>query len=247
MKFLPVILLGLMLSACSHTINFRASHFAIPVTGEDQWSGHVAATGTAISKITVVNDMTSNPPNTNPVRINADIDAGDIVGVNYIGFDASLTLLKRLDLILDNSLLGLRVQVLNHGAGPENWVAAIHGAMGNRDVKNSQESSGNTSEAKSEVKTTQLGVSVGYKFAAVIPYVSYIHEKHETSTRVTNTHGSFGPYENNGTHQYYSIGLTTYQKGLRFGLEYNRINLDWKNALDSEWQDAIGVKLGFAW
>lgn len=248
MKALLGFTLLVLTSGCSHTINFRASHFATPVTGENQWSGHVALVGAAATKITVVNDIETNPPNRDILKVNDDVDVADLFMLNSVGVDASLTVLKSLDITLDNSLFGLRYQFLNHGAGPQNWVASIQGAYGQRDSSTSEgNSGGTTAEAKSKVTTSQAGLSLGYKLEKIVPYVSYIYESHEVKTDVTNTHGSFGPYNDKGIHQYYSIGLSSHGRGLVYGIEYSRLNIDWERAPTMEAQDALGLKIGFAW
>lgn len=147
----------------------------------------------------------------------------------------------------DQLSIGARFQFLNHGAGPDTWVASIQGAIGQREDSTTTGNSSSTSEAKSKIKTTQAGISLGYKLAHIVPYISYIHESHEVKTDVTNSHGSFGPYDDKGTHQYYSIGVASHGRGLTYGIEYNRINIDWERAESTKPQDALGLKLGFAW
>lgn len=246
MKALFGFTLLVLLSGCSHTINFRASHFAIPVTGEDQWSGHVALVGASVTKVTVINDITSNPPNRSSLLINESVDAGDLMFFNNLGLDASLTVFKSIDLYMDNGLFGLRYQFLNHGAAAQNWVASLQGAYGKKEVSTSEGSSGSTdAEAKSKVTTSQAGISLGYKLEKIVPYISYIYESHDVSTDVTNTHGNFN-YKDKGIHQYYSIGIASHGKGLDYGIEYTRVNIDW-NRSNTQGQDAMAVKLGIAW
>jgi hypothetical protein len=238
----------MMLSACSHTINFRANHFAAPIVGDDQWSGHAAAAGTSTTNVTVINNYTSNPPVRTSVEVNKDIDAGDVLMVNNIGFDASLSIVKSLELYMDSSLLGVRWQFLNHASQGDAWVAAIQGAYGTKD-KTSSESDANstvTASAKSEVKSTQVGASVGYKTSGVVPYVSYIHETHDVKTTVTNSGITFGPYDDHGVHDYFSLGLTTSGKGFKAAIEYSMININWDRA-DKAYQNAVGGKIGIAW
>lgn len=246
MKTLFILSLFLFLSACSHTLKFRASHFAIPVTGENQWDGYAAAVGATVTKATIVENMEANPPTRNSVRINEDVDAADLVLVNNIGFDAGLTIWKSTDLYLDNSLLGFRYQFLNHGASPRNWVATLQGAYGQKDNTTSITSGGSTSEAKSKIITSQVGISLGYKLDHFVPYFSYIYEFHDASTDVTNPSGSFGPYKDNGIHQYYSAGITSLGKGLFYGAEYSRIQIKWDRSTEKP-QDAMGLRIGFAW
>lgn len=246
MKALLISSLGLLLISCSHTIDFRASHFAVPVTEEQAWSGHAAAVATGVTKITVVNDMTSNPPGRTGTTVNKDVNVTDLLGVSNISVDASLHVWRGLELFLDGSLAGARFQFLNHGAKDHVWVGAVHGAYAERTSSSSSTSSGVESKASCKVKTSQAGISVGYKFNAIVPYFAYIHEAHEVSTTVTNGHGSFGPYPDLGAHDYYSIGLTSHGRGLRYAIEYSMIQIDWDRS-DRAYQNAVGAKVGFAW
>lgn len=246
MKTLFALSLLFFLSACSHTLKFRASHFAVPVTGENQWDGYAALVGAAVTKVTVIENIETNPPTRNSVKINEDVDAADLVFANNIGVDAGLTVWKGIDLFLDNSLVGFRYQFLNHGAGPHNWVASLQGAYGQKDNTSSITSGGSTSEAKSKIITSQAGISLGYKLEHVVPYLSYIYESHDASTDVTNNSGSFGPYKDNGIHQYYSVGITSHERGFLYGVEYSRIQIKWDRSEEKP-QDSMGLRFGFAW
>ncbi len=159
-------------------------------------------------------------------------------GLSAVGFDASLSILKSLDLYLDNSLWGLRWQFLNHDSGPENWVASLQAAYGAKDY----DSSSGAGSAKSKIKTTQFGGSVGYKLQHLVPYVSYIRESHDTTTDVTNSFGNFDGYDDKGVHNYYGIGVGAYGKGLSYGIEYNRIDIKWDRAPGAQ-QDALELNL----
>lgn len=246
MKMLPFLGLSFLLVSCTHTIDFRTTHFASPVVGEKQWSGHVAAVGSGVTKVTVVNDIASNPPARNSVEINKNVSVADMMGLNNLSLDASLNVWQGLDLFLDGSLGGFRYQFLNHGAADQVWVGAVHGAYASRTVSTSSTTSGVESKAESNVLTTQAGISLGYKVHFVVPYISYIHEAHEVSTTVTNGSGTFGSFPDKGTHQYYSVGLASHQRGLSFALEYNMIDISWDRA-EKSYQNSAGAKIGFSW
>jgi len=249
MRLLLVFSALMMLSACSHTINFRANHFATPIVGDTQWSGHLAAAGTSSTNITVVNNYTTNPPIRTSVEVNSNADATDLLMLNNVGFDASLSIAKSLEVYLDNALFGLRWQILNHASTGDAWVAALQGAYGTKN-KTSSESDNNTStvtaSATSDVKSSQVGASVGYKTSGVVPYLSYIHETHDVKTTVTNNNITFGPYDDHGVHDYFSVGLTSAGKGFRVAIEYSMITINWDRA-DKAYQNAIGGKIGIAW
>jgi hypothetical protein len=246
MKHILLLLPLLVLSACTHTINLRANHFATPIVGDNQWSGHVAMVGTASTSVTVINDITSNPPSRTTLVINKDITAADLFLINNLGIDASLSVAKSLELYVDSSLLGLRWQLLNHGASTDAWAMAVQGGLGSSS-KTTAEGTNPVSSATSKVSTTQAGLSIGYKTAQVVPYISYVHETYEIATSVTNSGGSFGPYTDKGAHDYYSVGISTHGKGFRGAIEYSMININWDRATQQNYQNAVGVKVGGAW
>jgi hypothetical protein len=224
----------------------RASHFAIPITSETQWGGHVALAITSESKITLLNDISSNPPRRTSVLVNQSIDAADVFGFNNLGVDASLGLWRGLDIYLDNSLLGFRQQFLNYGGGSNFWVATIQGAYSEKSESTNEGSAPLQATAESKVKTSQAGISLGYKFVDIVPYFSYIYEFHDVSTKVQNATGSFGPYLDSGVHQYYSLGMGSVGEGFSYALEYSMIYISWNRSTDS-YQNAAGFKLGYAW
>lgn len=250
MKFLALIFLVSTLSACSHTIKFRASHFAIPITSEKQWGGQLAISGTSVTAVTLVNDYTSNPPVRDTVRINSstDLDVDDALfggAFSTLGLDGNLSLLNSLDLYLENSIFGLRWQFLNHGKSEETWVAALQLGVGNRSESQSNDTSGTTASVASKIHTTQTGITVGYQFEKVVPYFSYVQERHAVTTDIDNIGGNFS-YNDSGTHECYAIGLTKKMKDLTYAFEYTHLNIDWNRA-KKETQGAVGAKIGFAW
>ncbi|UXR64592.1 hypothetical protein EZJ49_16130 [Bdellovibrio bacteriovorus] len=241
----------LSLSACSHSISLRASHFNMPVVVNEQWQGHAAIVMASETRVTLVNDINANPPLRDKVLINNDVDASDFVaGANNVGFDASLSVFKGLELYVENFLWGARFQFLNHGTQNRVWVGSIMGAYGTKSETTTDEFSvgSNTTDAKakSDITTSQAGISLGYKYEYVVPYFSYIYEAHNVKTNITSTNGTFGPYKDDGIHGYYSLGLSTHQKGFRAAIEYSHIDIKWDRS-DRETQEAFGLKLGYAW
>lgn len=250
MKIFGVFFALFALSACSHTIKFRASHFAIPITSEKQWGGQVAISGSSVTKVSLVNDYTTNPPTRTDVGINRDsdldVDETFFAGAfSAVGLDANLSILNSLDLYSESSLIGLRWQFLNHGSTSETVVAAIQAGVASREESESITSGGNTSTAKSKIRTNQLGISVGYQYANVVPYISYVREKHEVTTDITNTGGNF-EYKDEGTHQYLAVGLTKRLKALTYAIEYTRVLAKWERSEEKS-QGALAARIGIAW
>ncbi len=246
LQYFTLFLLSINIIACTHTLKFRAAHFASPVVSEKQWSGHAALIAASITKVTIINDVETNPPRRDEVLINADLDAGDLLMLNRLGLDISLSPLKSLELYIQDAYGGLRWQLLNHSAKSDAFVAAIHGALASKSSSSTTSISGGESKSSSDIRSRQGGISIGYKFKEFVPYLSYIYENHKASTRVDNPNGSFGPYEDSGIHQYYAIGFSTHKVGGHLALEYNRVQILWDRSKIS-WQDSTGLKLGYAW
>ena len=199
----------LSLSGCAQTVDLRASHFAVPVVPERSFSGSVQMAAVSKTRVRLVENYQSNPPVDGATKINEDASFKDILfPITNLSFDLKLALAAGAEIYTQGAMFGLRWQVLNHGAGTDKWVAAIHGATG---AFRSTISVGSppTSEASSQVKSAQGGVSVGYRFHDVTPYVSYIYEHHDATTDVKNPGGTFGPYEDSGYHQYATFGVTS--------------------------------------
>ncbi|MCB9073053.1 MAG: hypothetical protein H6623_05495 [Bdellovibrionaceae bacterium] len=235
-------------TGCSHSISIKGSRFFAPVTANEQWGGFATLSAGGDTRVTLVNDITANPPTRSSVLINQDVDAGDIFGINYLGIEAGLSVVKSLEVYLDNSLLGLRWQFLNHGA-EEGWVAAIEaGYASSSQGRSFDVESGNSSSATSKVARAQGGLSLGYKVNEhFLPYLSYIYESYDVKTDVTNSYGSFGPYTDKGHHNLVSFGIMRPGPGIILALEYTHIFINWTGAPKSANQDAIGARFGFGW
>jgi hypothetical protein len=228
---------------CSHTIDFRAVHFITPTTGENTWDGEFSGIiASATTKVSVINDIQTNPPSRTSVDINEDYDIADLFMLHNIGTDLKVTTFKGLDLVLEDSVLSLKYQFLNSGAKASSWVASIQAGMGSRKSITKKDSD----EAESVVKTTSAAISIGYVFEKVIPYLSYLKENHDVSTTVVNTNGNFGPYDDMGTHEAAALGVTSYSKGFTWAIEYDLLNIKWDRGEKTN-QEAFGVKLGYAW
>lgn len=247
MRFIFLLALLILFTSCSHTLEFRASHFATPVASSHPWQGLVSLVSAGNTKVTVINDITTNPPGRSRLAINESVSPSELLLVGHLGIDLSLGVLTGLDLFIENSLLGVRYQILNPGDQEDVWVGAIHGAFGEKNQSTVKSQSNNESSAESKIITAQAGVSLGYRFSEWIPYFSYIHELNQVSTKVKNPNGTFGPYDDEGKHSYYSFGVTSPpQRGFSYAIEYNMIDISWDRA-DRAYQNAIGARLGYRW
>lgn len=250
-SMVSVIVLGiclLLISACTHSIKIKGARFVAPITAKEKWGGFASISGGADTTITLVENIDGNPPTRNPIKVNQDIDAGDFLGFNYIGFEAGLSILKSVELYLDNTLFGLRWQFLNHGAGADHWVATIQAGYTSGSQGTSYEESSGSSTASSDITKTQGGLSFGYLVNEnILPYVSYLYETYDVETKVTNSNGSFGPYDDKGNHQFIGLGIMNPYKGFLWAVEYNMILIDWDRATTGEQQDLVALRLGGSW
>lgn len=244
--YLLVISLGLLCS-CSHNLKFPANHFAVPVTAETQWGGHVAVGASGTTTITVVDDITSNPPNRNKVYINERTDLEDSLYVTRIMLDGALSVLPSLELYADGGVYGLRWQFLNHDPDEHQWVAAVQAGAGGTRQSRSVTSSFGSGEASSDIQSKQAALSVGYTLpSGSVPYVSYLYQVNDVTTKVTNSFGSFPDYHDRGVHQSLALGITSYGRGLHFTIEYAFLDLAWDRAARTG-QSSLGGNIGFAW
>lgn len=234
------------LAGCAQTIDVRASHFAVPIVPDRSFSGHATLAAVSKTRVRLLENYHSTPPVDGATKINEDASVSDVFfPISNLSLDLRLALAGGAELYSHGSAFGLRWQILNHGAGPDKWVAAIHGASGTFRTTLST-GSPPTAEASSQVKTGQGGVSVGYRFHDVTPYVSYIYEHHDASSDVKNTGGTYGPYEDSGYHQYATFGVTSSGTGFSYGVEISSISMVWNGSTTAQ-QTATGIRLGWAW
>lgn len=227
--------------SCTHTIDIRSSHFLTPKTGDEQWSGSVSFSGSQPTKITLVDDISANPPVQDPININKNLSVSDIFIFTSMDLNFNISVYPSLELLINTSTYGLKWQFLNHGSSSDAWVASIMGAMGS----STSSQTSNADRSESTLNTSRYGVSVGHTFNYVLPYVSYINEQHKTTTQVNNSHGRFGDYKNTGRHEYLTVGLSTAKTGFKAALEYNMINILWDDV--KGYQNTVGLLLGFEW
>lgn len=242
MKLFKSALILLALSSCTHTIEFRSSHFLTPTVSDQQWGGSINFSGATPSKVTIIDNMSSNPP-TNNVRVNEDVTASDVLLFNKLGFDLNLSVAKSLEVFTTGPVYGLKWQFLNHAHYEESLVASVLAGFGGRKV----ETEDGNDKASSKVTTARYGASLGYAVSKkFVPYVSYVHEDHKTKTEVENSFGNFGDYENKGKHNYATVGISTDLGGLKLAAEYNFVMLDWQNA-EYKKHNTLGVLAGVQW
>ncbi len=248
MKNLLLLCLVLLSVGCSHSIKIKGARFISPKVSDTQWGGYASLSLGADTRITLIDDVGDNPPTRNPVRINQDPDAGDLLGLNYIGLEAGVSPLKRTELYYDNGAIGIKWQLLNFEPKTKDWVASILAGYGDSSQGSTFGEDSDTSEAESEIDRTQYGFSVGYVAKDdLIIYTSYLNESYDVETTVNNTSGKFGPYKDEGNHQIIAIGLTTPQKGFLWSFEYNHIIIDWDRANDKKDQNLVAGRMGYSW
>lgn len=231
---------GLIVSGCTHSIEMNSAHFITPMTNDNQWGGMVALSGAKPTTVMLVEGIGSNPPVRNGVKINDDINSTELILLEYLDVDLKLSVYPSVEVTVDSEVVGVKWQFLNHRQS-DTVLASLLVGYGSR----SKESSTGTAKAKTELQTTRTGVSVGYGFAEWAPYASFVYDQHKTKTEVNNNSGKFN-YDDKGTHQNISIGVSTRGQALAAALEFNHVMLDWDGAKKTS-QDGIGIQLGYQW
>ncbi len=248
MKHIKYLIVLICFTSCAHVIEFRSSHFLTPTVSDQQWGGSFSLSAATPSKVRVVDNISGNPPVVGNVVVNDDITISDALLLGKLGMDFNLSLFPSLEAYLTGSTYGLKWQFMNHAKYDHNWVGSLMVGLGGRSISDSIEQSGQPEEkVTSKVSTQKVGLSLGYaKSKSFTPYVSYVHEQHKVKTEVDNSHGHFGPYENEGQHDYATIGLSTKYDGILAAIEYNFIFLDWKDA-EYKKHNTIGLLFGIQW
>lgn len=136
----------------------------------------------------------------------------------------------------------MRWQFLNHDPDEYQWVAAVQVGAGGSVTSNF-----GSGEASSDIDSKQAAVSVGYTLpSGSVPYISYLYQVNDVTTKVTNTSGVFPDYHDRGVHQSAAVGITSSQRGLHFTIEYAFLDLAWDRAARTG-QGSLGGNIGFAW
>lgn len=234
-------LISILLFSCSHSIKIRSSYFLTPTTSEKQWGGSAGIVTSEPSVITLVDDVNTNPPLRNGIKINDSSDVSSVLALET-WVDWKLSVFNSIELFYTDYVAGAKWQFLNHNA-KQNWVASVMGGYG---MKNTETSS-NSNKSKTELTTTRAGLSVGYQNpGSWVPYISYIYQNHKTDTTVDNSFGAFGSYLDEGIHQNYALGIASTGPGLNAGLEYNYISMVW-NGTSKGSHSVLGAMLNYAW
>lgn len=243
MKFLKLALILLGLSSCTHTINFRSSHFLTPTVSDHQLGGSISFSEAGLSKLTIIDDISTNPPLANRVRLNDDVTTSDFVLFEKMGFDLNLSVIDSLEVFTTGPVFGLKWQFFNFADYNQIFVASVMAGLGGKKT----ESEKGSDKASSKVGTVRYGASFGYaESRSFIPYISYIHEDHKVKTEVDNSYGHFDGYSNQGKHDYFSVGISSFLGIFKLAAEYNYILLDWE-ASDYKKQNTVGILIGSTW
>lgn len=240
MTLMGLLLSGLLLNGCTHSIEMNSAHFLTPMTNDNQWGGSIAISAGKPTKVTLVQSIGSNPPTRTGIKINDDVSGSDMTVFEYIDADLKLSVFPSVEVTVDSEVVGVKWQFLNHRQSDVVLASALVG-YGMR----SNETSSGTANAKTELRTTRAGFSVGYGFAEWAPYASYIYDQHKTKTEVNNNAGKWD-YDDKGTHQNFSVGVSTRGQKLVAALEFNHLLLDWDGATKTS-QNGVGLQLGYQW
>lgn len=249
MRFLLLLFLGASLSACSHSVEFKGTHFVTP-TVEKQWSGDLSYNASKPGSISVAQNVDTAYPTGNIIPGTSDIGISDFVGINIMvdtfSFNGQLAVLNHLAIYMDGSTFGGKWQFWGQSK-THGWVGATQLGLGNRN-ENSKHNAQltndtNSIEVTSNITTTQAAISIGHKFQYTTPYVSFLAEKGEIKTSLKNQHGNWA-FKAQGLNTYATLGITSNTPFL-IGAEVTYMNMSWE---DKE-HDQIngGLLIGYKW
>lgn len=242
MKSLQFILLLVLTSSCAQIMRTPTNHFMTPFVQKDRWNGEINAIFSNNTNITLVNDITTNPPSRTASMINTGYGLADLFLPITPNGNVSLTVFPQIALFCDVAICGIKWQVIGDQSG--SWPVAIQANTGSKTT--SLSSSTNNSTAESKMTSNLAGISIGYRTQSFgVPYFSFIYEDHAATTRVQNSFGTFN-YTDAGYHRNYSFGIAKESDGLSASLEVTGIEILWNRAQPA-WQSSTGVSLGYRW
>lgn len=249
-QFLLFTVSALLSISCSHIVRVRSNHFATPMVNTQPFHGQFFISGSTDSRITVIDDITQNPPLRTSVKINKDYSVRDILFPTDVpSLNLNLAIINKVETFIDGYYLGLKWQFLDSSDEANAWIASIQGASGSLEITDGFSSS---ASAKSVTRSYYWGASMGYKFNQFITYFSYLREAHKVSTTVNIKDsvsvpgGNFGPYTDTGIHDNLSFGIESKGAGFHYGFEYAMIQMIW-NKTSRGYQNNFGLKAGYAW
>jgi hypothetical protein len=212
-----------------------------PIVADKQWSGEVNAGFSNSTNVTLVDDITTNPPLRTSVKVNTSISFWDLIMPVNLAAHLHLTLFPHIEILTDNYLVGLKWQFLTEGP----WVSAVEIAAGNKIDRSSANSGASTSDANT--RTTLSGISIGYKTETLgVPYLSLIYEDHRTQTSVVNPSGFFS-FTDHGVHYNAALGIgNNGQTGFSAAAEIGVTGISWERGSYYP-QQTIGVLIGYRW
>lgn len=158
---------------------------------------------------------------------------------------AHLALLRQIGLYYIDSTYGMKWQFLGDNK-PGTWSAAVKGGF--TDLKYSSVNS-NASNVSYSVKATESGVSLGYQFENILPYLSFVRRFY-----VASSSSARGARVDQGAHSTGALGfefsvdsnavLGQNRKGI-LGLEFAHTDANWDNQFLLS--DELGIKFSVHW
>ena len=245
-KILSILAVGLLLSACSHTVRLPINNFATPIAGNGGFEGHISAVYEDSAKVSFVqNPYSANPTNHAEYGDDSMVDIlEDSLTIPNLGYFLQISPINSVDIYRDSGLWGAKWQFKGHNQ-TNTFAMSLQAGYGAFSDTTEQNLS-NTDYANSEhtIKQFQYGLSAGYVWQTNVAYISIIKNNYDVETELTNRHGNW-TFNSKGSHTNAAVGLSSVNQGLEYGVEYTYQLADWK---DSDGTDsAIGFKLGYRW
>lgn len=248
MKFLNIIVLLFLLNlGCASVVRLPSSTGQTPMVGGRLWGGRAGLDLSSSVPVTIINDMTANPPVRNSIDIGSDPNLiADIFGINFIagtGLDLTLGIYETVDIYFTRNV-GLRWMWMGDPKGL-GWRSTFFAGPTYWSESNSISSS-TSPESKSETKVNgiEFGLSVGNQIdEKTLIYLTLASRGGKASTTVTNSSGAFS-FDDSYLHYISSLGFVIGNEGfLKFELSGDYI--EWKgNTYSGGSVSNNGIKMG---
>ncbi len=238
--------LGLTLSACSHTVRLPINNFATPLAGNGGFEGHISAVYEESAKVSFIqNPYSNNPKNQAEYGDDSMVDIlEDSLTIPNLGYFLQISPISGVDIYRDSGVWGAKWQFKGHNQTNTVVMSAQAGYGAFSDTTDQNLNNNDYANSEHEIKQTQFGLSAGYLWTTHVAYFSLIQNNYEVETKLQNRHGNW-TFDNKGKHTNASIGISSIQQGLEYGLEYTYQIADWNDSYGTE--SAIGLKLGYRW
>ncbi|MCB0377196.1 MAG: hypothetical protein KDD33_01760 [Bdellovibrionales bacterium] len=210
MKIINYVGLALLLTHCASVVRLPTSTGQTPVVGGGFLGGKIGLDISRSIPVTVINDVTTNPPTRNAIKVGQDDNViGDVTGIDAFAgsrFELSLGLLQRLDIYYTGAL-GARFMVFGKN-GEKGWKGTVFAGASGYGQTDSTGSDPNVTSTQTQMSATEYGFSVGRRFDdPFMLYLTLASRGGKADIKVTSNSTETGSYKDEFDHYIGSFGL----------------------------------------